>query len=170
MLENKVSISRQTPAENQFQISRRSFLTTSVLAGGAVALAAIPIVSTVVLPSLKKGVGKWIDFGNADKLAADDFSMLSYEFMVKDGWQDLPQRGFVWAKTHDKDGVKVFSSTCSHLACSVIWNKERRLFLCPCHTGLFDADGQPAGGPPKKPLTLLPHKIEEGKLMVHITL
>jgi menaquinol-cytochrome c reductase iron-sulfur subunit len=170
MLENKVGISRQTPAENQFQISRRSFLTTSVLAGGAVALAAIPIVSTVVLPSLKKGGGRWIDFGKADKLASDDFSMLSYEFMVKDGWQDLPQRGFVWAKTDDKDGVRVFSSTCSHLACSVIWNNERRLFLCPCHTGLFDPNGQPAGGPPKKPLTLLPHKIEEGKLTVHITL
>jgi menaquinol-cytochrome c reductase iron-sulfur subunit len=170
MLENKVSISRQTPAESQFQISRRSFLTTSVLASGAVVLAAIPIVSTVVLPSLKKGVGKWIDFGKADKLTADDFSMLSYEFLAKDGWQDLPQRGFVWARADERNGVKVFSSTCSHLACSVIWNKERQMFLCPCHSGLFSPDGQPAGGPPKKPLSLLPHKIEDGKLLVHITL
>jgi menaquinol-cytochrome c reductase iron-sulfur subunit len=170
MPENKVIISSQAPVEGQFQISRRSFLMTSVLAGGAVALAAIPIVSTVVLPSLKKGAGKWIDFGPADKLTPDDFSMLSYEFMVKDGWQDLPQRGFVWAKTDDKDGARVFSSTCSHLACSVIWNKERQMFLCPCHSGLFSPNGQPAGGPPKKPLTLLPHKIEDGKLLVHITL
>ena len=80
-------------------------------------LAAVPIVSTVVLPSLKKGVGKWIDFGKADKLVPDGFSMLSYEFMVKDGWQDLPQRGFVWAAADAKSGAKVFSSTCSHLAC-----------------------------------------------------
>ena len=86
MPENKVKFSQQTTLENQFQISRRAFLTTSVLAGGAVVLAAIPIVSTVVLPSLKKGVGKWVDFGKADKLTPDDFSMLSYEFMVKDGW------------------------------------------------------------------------------------
>ena len=170
MPENKISTSRQSPAESQFQISRRSFLTTSVLASGAVVLAAIPIVSTVVLPSLKKGAGKWVDFGKADKLTPDDFSMLSYEFMVKDGWQDLPQRGFVWAKSDDKAEVKVFSSTCSHLACSVIWNKEKGMFLCPCHSGLFDPNGQPAGGPPKKPLTLLPHKIEEGKLIIHITL
>jgi menaquinol-cytochrome c reductase iron-sulfur subunit len=167
---NRADLSQQAPKKNNFRVSRRAFLATSVLTGGAVVLAAIPIVSTVVLPSLKKGVGKWIDFGKADKLAADDFSMLSYEFMVKDGWQDLPQRGFVWAKADDKDDVKVFSSTCSHLACSVIWNKDRRMFLCPCHSGLFDPNGQPAGGPPKKPLTLLPHKIEEGKLLVHITL
>lgn len=170
MAKNDPSHPIETFAEAQPPIARRAFLTTTLLAGGAMVLAAVPIVSTVVLPSLKKGVGKWIDFGKTDKLAADDFSMLSYEFMVKDGWQDLPQRGFVWAKTDPKNGVMVFSSTCTHLACSVIWNKERRLFLCPCHTGLFNPNGQPAGGPPKKPLTLLPHKIEEGKLMVHITL
>ena len=170
MLEKEVKFSQQYPIENQFRFSRRAFLTSSVLAGGAVVLAAIPIVSTVVLPSLKKGVGKWVDFGKADKLTPDDFSMLSYEFMVKDGWLDLPQRGFVWAKAAAQAGVKVFSSTCSHLACNVIWNKDTRMFECPCHTGRFDPDGQPVAGPPKKPLFLLPHKLEEGKLLVQITL
>lgn len=150
--------------------SRRAFITTSLLSGGAIILAAIPLVSTVVVPSLKKGVGKWVDFGKADKLAPDDFSMLSYEFMVKDGWLELPQRGFVWAKAEAKSGVKVFSSTCSHLACNVIWSKDTRMFECPCHTGRFNPDGQPVSGPPKKPLFLLPHKVEEGKLLVHITL
>ena len=108
MLEKEVKFSQQYPLENQFRFSRRAFLTSSVLAGGAVVLAAIPIVSTVVLPSLKKGVGKWVDFGKADKLTPDDFSMLSYEFMVKDGWIDLPQRGFVWAKADSQARVKVF--------------------------------------------------------------
>jgi Rieske Fe-S protein len=170
MAENCLPFPQKAPSENQFQISRRAFITTSALAGGAVVLAAIPIVSTVVLPSLKKGVGKWVDFGTADKLTLDDFSMLSYEFMVKDGWIDLPQRGFVWAKADPKAGVKVFSSTCSHLACNVIWSKDTRMFECPCHTGRFDPEGQPVSGPPKKPLLLLPQKVEEGKLLVQITL
>lgn len=164
------NLSQKTVLENQSPISRRAFITTSVLAGGAIILAAIPILSTVVIPSLKKGVGKWVDFGKAEKLTPDDFSMLSYEFMVKDGWVDLPQRGFIWAKTDAKAGVKVFSSTCSHLACNVIWNKDTRMFECPCHTGRFDPQGQPVAGPPKKPLFLLPHKVEEGKLIVEITL
>jgi len=170
MAENLFPLPQKASVENQSNLSRRAFITTSVLAGGAVVLAAIPIISTVVLPSLKKGVGKWVDFGKADKLTEDDFSMLSYEFMVKDGWQDLPQRGFVWAKADTRHGVKVFSSTCSHLACNVIWSKDTRMFECPCHTGRFDPDGQPVSGPPKKPLLLLPHKVEEGKLMVQITL
>ena len=170
MPEDRSNIGQKSSVENQSLISRRAFLTTSALAGGAVVLAAIPLVSTVVIPSLKKGVGKWVDFGKTDKLTPDDFSMLSYEFIVKDGWIDLPQRGFVWAKTDAQQGVKVFSSTCSHLACNVIWSKDTRMFECPCHTGRFNPDGQPVAGPPKKPLLLLPHKAEEGKLLVQITL
>jgi Rieske Fe-S protein len=170
MLEDSSNISQKSSVENQSIISRRAFLTTSVLAGGAAVLAAIPIVTTVVMPSLRKGVGKWVDFGKTDKLTPDNFSMLSYEFMVKDGWVDLPQRGFVWAKTDAAGGTKVFSSTCSHLACNVIWNKDTRMFECPCHTGRFDPEGQPVAGPPKKPLFLLPYKVEEGKLLVQITL
>lgn len=150
--------------------SRRTFLMTSILAGGAIVLAAVPLVSTVIVPSLKKGVGRWVDFGKTDALTLDHFSMLSYEFMVKDGWLDLPQRGFVWAKADSREGFKIFSSTCSHLACNVIWNKDSRMFECPCHSGRFDPDGRPVSGPPKKPLSLLPHKVEEEKLLIHITL
>jgi len=170
MAENPLTLPQKPTVENQFNISRRTFITTSVLAGGAVVLAAIPIVSTLVIPSLKKGVGKWVDFGKTDKLTPNDFSMLSFEFMVKDGWVDLPQRGFVWAKADAQQGVKVFSSICSHLACNVIWSKDTRMFECPCHTGRFDPEGQPVSGPPKKPLLLLPHKVEEGNLLVQITL
>ena len=170
MAENPLTLPQKPTVENQFNISRRTFITTSVLAGGAVVLAAIPIVSTLVIPSLKKGVGKWVDFGKTDKLTPNDFSMLSFEFMVKDGWVDLPQRGFVWAKADAQHGVKVFSSICTHLSCNVIWNKDTRMFECPCHTGRFDPEGQPVSGPPKKPLLLLPHKVEEGNLLVQITL
>jgi Rieske Fe-S protein len=168
MVEDQLTFFQKGPSENQLQISRRAFITTSMLAAGAGVLAAIPVVSTIVLPSLKKGVGKWVDLGKADKLSSDDFSMLTYEFMVKDGWVDLPQRGFVWARTDPKAGVKVFSSTCSHLACNVIWNKDTRMFECPCHTGRFNPEGQPVAGPPKKPLLLLAHKMEEDKLLVQI--
>ena len=96
--------------------------------------------------------------------------MLSYEFMVKDGWMDLPQRGFVWAKADPTGGVKVFSSTCSHLACNVIWNKDTRMFECPCHTGRFDPDGQPVAGPSEEAAFPLAAQGEEGKLLVQITL
>jgi len=145
---------------------RRTFLKTSFLAGTAVVLTGVPLLSYVIAPALKKGTGKWIDFGPADRLKPGEIEMLSYEFMVKDGWLVLPQRGFVWAKMSGPEKITVFSSTCTHLACNVIWRKEKERFECPCHSGYFDINGRPVSGPPSKPLVVLDHKMEEGILKV----
>ena len=145
---------------------RRAFIKTAVLAGAAVALTGVPLLTYVVAPALKKGTTRWIDFGPADQLKPGEVEMRSYEFMVKDGWIVLPQRGFVWAKSEGLDKITVFSSTCTHLACNVIWNKELKRFECPCHSGFFDVNGRPIAGPPTRPLVALEHKVEEGKLMV----
>ena len=96
---------------------------TTVLGSGAVLLLGIPLISYFVAPSLKKATGKWVDFGAIDDLTPGSIEMLTYEFMVKDGWLVLPQRGFVWAKTNQDRAIKVFSSTCTHLACNVIWQE-----------------------------------------------
>ncbi len=149
---------------------RRAFLMTAALAGGATILTGVPLATYVVAPATKKGTGKWIDFGAAEELSQNNFQMLSYEFMVKDGWLVIARRGFVWAKSEPGGRVKVFSSTCTHLACNVIWNPESVSFECPCHSGRFNAEGEPIAGPPTKTLTALEHKIEEDKLMVFLTL
>jgi Rieske Fe-S protein len=148
---------------------RRAFIKTAALCGGAVTLAGIPLASYFIAPALKKAAGKWVDFGAVQDLNPGGIEMLSYEFMVKDGWQVLPQRGFIWAKIEAGNKIRIFSSTCTHLACNVIWREEEKIFECPCHSGRFDADGQPIGGPPTKPLIVLEHKIEDDNLMVYLT-
>jgi hypothetical protein len=70
---------------------RRAFLKTSVLTGVAAALTGVPLLSYVIAPALKKGTGKWIDFGPADRLKPGEIEMLSYEFTLKDGWRDGPR-------------------------------------------------------------------------------
>jgi Rieske Fe-S protein len=148
---------------------RRAFIKTTILTGAAAVVTCVPIVSYVIAPALKKSAGKWVSFGTAEDLKQENFTMLSYEFMVKDGWLVLPQRGFVWAKTESNGQIKVFSSTCTHLACNVIWQEATKVFICPCHSGRFDADGQPIAGPPTKPLSVLEHKIEDDNLLVYLT-
>ncbi|MEX1330101.1 MAG: ubiquinol-cytochrome c reductase iron-sulfur subunit [Desulfobacterales bacterium] len=127
------------------------------------------MISYFVAPALKKATGKWVDFGAAEDLTPGGMEMLIYEFMVKDGWLVLPQRGFVWAKKNKDDNIKVFSSTCTHLACNVIWQEETNQFICPCHSGRFDANGKPVAGPPTKPLSILESRIEEENLLVYLT-
>ncbi|MFJ9520415.1 ubiquinol-cytochrome c reductase iron-sulfur subunit [Kitasatospora sp. NPDC101801] len=55
------------------------------------------------------------------------------------------------------DGSVVgYSTVCTHLACGVLWRKERGAegeLYCPCHEGVFSArTGEVTAGPPPRPL------------------
>lgn len=43
---------------------------------------------------------------------------------------------------------QAFSSTCPHLGCKVKWVDKDQQFFCPCHRGVFDAEGRGVSGPP----------------------
>jgi len=149
--------------------NRRAFIKTAALTGCTSFLTGVPLAAYVISPAMKKGAGKWVEFGAAQDLPDNGYEMLSYEFMVKDGWLVLPQRGFVWARSETGSNINIFSSTCTHLACNVIWQEETGTFVCPCHTGRFDADGRPIAGPPTRPLKELEYKIEDENLLVYLT-
>ena len=161
-------MSKHDPKE-RIHSDRRAFMKTTALCGGAAILCGVPLATYFISPALKKGAGKWVDFGAVSDLTQGSIEMLSYEFMTKDGWLVLPQRGFVWAKFDSDQKIKIFSSTCTHLACNVVWREEANAFECPCHSGRFDSDGQPVAGPPTKPLAVLEHKVEDDNLLVYLT-
>ena len=52
------------------------------------------------------------------------------------------------------DGALVaYSSVCTHLSCTVLWNSADTRIDCPCHDGRFDPlDGSVLAGPPPRPL------------------
>ena len=52
------------------------------------------------------------------------------------------------------DGSLVaYSSVCTHLSCTVLWNRDEGRIDCPCHNGTFDPrDGRVVAGPPPRPL------------------
>ena len=53
---------------------------------------------------------------------------------------------FVMART--PDGFRVLSDVCPHLGCRVHWDPQAKQFICPCHMGIFDAEGKAVAGPP----------------------
>jgi Rieske Fe-S protein len=148
---------------------RREVLITMALAGAAALMTGIPLGLYAVAPTLGQGIDKWIDLGPVGDLPQDGFEMRSYEFLIKDGWLVLPQRGFVWARRGPDGKAQVFSSTCTHLACNVIWQDATGTFECPCHSGKFDAEGRPIAGPPTRPLKALEYTLEADLLKVHMT-
>ena len=66
---------------------------------------------------------------------------------------NLPHAG--QNKTADETlGYKflVLAANCAHLGCPVEWFQESGLFMCPCHGGVYYANGERASGPPPRGL------------------
>jgi len=58
-----------------------------------------------------------------------------------------------------------YSQTCTHLSCSVYFQKEQNRLFCPCHEGVFDTrTGQPIAGPPVRPLSRITLQANGDKL------
>ena len=69
----------------------------------------------------------------------------------------------------DEDGsFRAFSLVCTHLACTVVWNSEKKEFTCPCHDGFFDAEGKVLSGPPPAPLERWKVDVRGDKVVVGV--
>jgi Rieske Fe-S protein len=80
---------------------------------------------------------------------------------------------FVYPDEHDKcllvrtgeDRFVAFGQECTHLACAVVPEPEKKRFLCPCHNGSFDLEtGKPLAGPPRRPLPRVTLEIVNGAI------
>lgn len=51
--------------------------------------------------------------------------------------------------------TRYFAVTCSHLGCSIAFNKDAKRFECPCHGSRFNLEGKVIHGPAIFPLSHL---------------
>ncbi len=58
----------------------------------------------------------------------------------------------VWVIENEENIFSAVSAVCTHKRCILEWEKEKGRFICPCHKGIFDKEGNPIFGPPSKPL------------------
>lgn len=149
---------------------RRSFFAAllGVGAAGVGALLAVPVLRYVLFPlQTKSKQGAWSPVG-----PASDFATLTapvrktITFTQRDGWRELVSTQSVFVTKNPAGQLKVLSSICPHLGCTVSWQQARDRFVCPCHGGQFQADGQHISGPPPRGLDRLPIQIEKGQLQV----
>lgn len=50
--------------------------------------------------------------------------------------------------------LRALSAVCSHLGCTVRFDRELQRIWCACHKGVFDLTGKNVEGPPSKPLEM----------------
>jgi len=81
-------------------------------------------------------------------------------------FKDLRGRDLMLVRTGERE-VKAISTVCTHLGCTVFWQKDRQEFFCPCHNGRFDKNGVVLEGPPPAPLDLYRVEIEGDNVFVY---
>ena len=59
---------------------------------------------------------------------------------------------------------------CTHQGCLVDWEIDVNAFVCPCHDARFNADGSVANGPAQRSLSTLEAIIEQGLVLVKVTM
>jgi Rieske Fe-S protein len=63
-------------------------------------------------------------------------------------------------------GVAARSLLCTHTGCTVAWDEGRQRYFCPCHQGVYDANGAVVAGAPTTPLADVPVTIVDGDVVV----
>lgn len=149
--------------------TRRGFLKFAVVAVNALiaGLLGVPVVGNLLAPIFRGRSVQWVEAGPADSFAGEVPRAARLVYRSTAGAREVEKRATVWVLSREGSTV-AFSSDCTHAACVVGWDKERSLFLCPCHGGEFDIDGRVVAGPPPEPLKRLPTKVEGGKLFVEV--
>lgn len=102
----------------------------------------------------KTEAGKLIEAGPVDSFKPDSVT---------------PFRGgrFFLARVDD-GGFIAISLRCTHLGCSINWEEDKKLFICPCHASSFNINGDVLNPPAPKALDYYPVIIENGIVMVDV--
>jgi quinol---cytochrome c reductase iron-sulfur subunit, bacillus type len=150
--------------------TRRSFL------GGLLALGTSAVAALLAIPLARFSLDPlwrttsevlWSDVG-----PAGDFATITAPMKVlvaieqRDGWRKVLSEKPVYVVKAPDGRPRVLSAVCPHLGCSVQWNDAKGQFVCPCHSGVFTADGTLVSGPPPRGLDALDVTIEGGRLKV----
>jgi Rieske Fe-S protein len=142
-----------------------------VAAGGMAALIGIPAAIFVIGPSQQRTTGGWVPVGAVDEFPLNNPTLVNTTVSKQQGWVVEQQELSVFVSTDNGTDFVALSDRCTHLGCRVRHVDENDQngepgFFCPCHNGVFDADGEILAGPIPRPLDHFETKVENGQLHV----
>ena len=149
---------------------RRSFLGAllglgSLFVGG---LLSVPLLRFALFPLLRRTTSlKNSPVGQLSEFSALTAPMLrTIQMEQVDGWRKTVSEKAVYVTRDSQGQLRVLTSICPHLGCTVPWNKDKSQFVCPCHGGTFTAEGSRVSGPSLRGMDTLETVVQDGQLMV----
>jgi menaquinol-cytochrome c reductase iron-sulfur subunit len=149
-------------------INRRGVMggTIALLAGAAAAVVTIPILSYLLEPLFAETEEVWRDVGPVENFRVGETTAVDFEEPSPVQWAGQTATSAAWLRRESETEFIAFAVNCTHLGCPISWVQGAQLFLCPCHGGVFYADGTVAGGPPERELFRYPVRVENGRVLL----
>ena len=149
-------------------MDRRAFLSrvTLGLSGAIAALVGAPIIGYLLAPLFESEADVYVPVGDVSRFQAGTTTLVEFDDPSPLAWAGQTAKTALWVRSITAGSFQVFNVNCTHLGCPVDWRIGSKLFLCPCHGGVYYEDGSVAGGPPPRPLFQRDWRVQGGKLLV----
>ena len=140
---------------------RRRFLSrlSLALSGAVGAVLGLPVLGFLLAPLTRKEPRVWRVVGRVGDFAIGETVNVRFEDASALPWSGVTARTAAWLRRESESDFTAYSVHCTHLGCPVRWMAEAQLFLCPCHGGVYYADGTVSAGPPPKRLPTYPVRV-----------
>lgn len=149
-------------------IARRQLLgKMSIVAGcGVGAALAVPLVGFIVAPLFGEQPREWRAVGAIESVKIGETVNVVFVDASPLPWAGVTAKSAAWLRRVSEYEFEAFAVNCAHLGCPVRWLPDARLFMCPCHGGVYYADGSVAAGPPPHGLTKYPCRVVDGRIEI----
>jgi menaquinol-cytochrome c reductase iron-sulfur subunit len=147
---------------------RRRFLGRLSLALFVIAalIVGIPVVGFILGPLIQSERPAWRRAGAVYDFQIGQTVKVSFEDPSPMLWAGVTSLTAAWLRRLDTDRFVAFTVNCAHLGCPVRWLPSAGLFMCPCHGGVYYADGSVAAGPPPSGLFKYPVRVRNGQVEI----
>jgi Rieske Fe-S protein len=141
---------------------RRTFLGWLTYLLGAVAALLVGIPFIGYLFGARRAPVEWVPLGPVTDFPQDETRLVTFDNPIRRKWDGMVANTSVYVRYEGRDEnvpgeakrqkFLVLAVNCAHLGCPVEWFAESGLFMCPCHGGVYYANGEHASGPPPRGL------------------
>lgn len=160
----------KNPMNEPSEHSRRKFLfKVALLLNGAIgAVLAVPVIGYILAPDFKRNnsFNYWVPVGNLEQFPPGETRLGQYRNPVGNPSDGQTRNLPCWVRHMSGNQFQVFAINCAHMDCPVRWFPQSKLFMCPCHGGVYYQNGARAAGPPPRGLYQYKYKVKGNQLLI----
>jgi nitrite reductase/ring-hydroxylating ferredoxin subunit len=166
---NPPSANATAAPDDPHTVSRRWLLLGAGIALNSLIgiILAVPVLRYLLSPWRKdQSYNSWVSLGAINAFPIGETRLAYYKNPASHPWDGETDNVACYVRRQGTSQFNVFAVNCAHLGCPVRWFPQSQLFMCPCHGGVYYADGSRASGPPERGLFTYDWQIVGSELKI----